>query len=142
MKNREYNDGYSYEALVNSDKGYSSFKSIRTGEDLYLHYSIIEDFNWGIMLARYETQVFEETHKMARNLVVIFAIIILIIAVYLEQILKSEKNKYWTNFVCNCTLFDARNIIDADVSYVCYINEKRYRIHHKFLGNCVASKVG
>ena len=93
LKNREYNDGYSYEALVNSDKGYSSFKSIRTGEDLYLHYSIIEDFNWGIMLARYETQVFEETHKMARNLVVIFATIILIIAVYLEQILKSEKNR-------------------------------------------------
>ena len=53
LKNREYNNGYSYEMLANSDKGYSSFKSIRTGENLYIHYSTIEDFNWGIMLARY-----------------------------------------------------------------------------------------
>jgi hypothetical protein len=67
LKDREYNDGYSYEILANSDKGYSSFKSIRTGENLYLHYSLIEDFNWGIILARYETQVFAETHKMALN---------------------------------------------------------------------------
>ena len=93
LKNREYNDGYSYEQLANSDKGYSSFKSIRTGENLYIHYSIIEDFNWGIILARYETQVFEETHKISRNLIAIFSIIILIIAIYLDLILRSEKNR-------------------------------------------------
>ena len=93
LKSREYNDGYSYEMLANSDKGYSSFKSILTGEDLYIHYSTIEDFNWGIMLARYETQVFAETHKISRNLLVVFALIILIIAIYLELILRSEKNR-------------------------------------------------
>ena len=92
LKNREYNDGYSYEQLANSDKGYSSFKSIRTGENLYIHYSTIEDFNWGIILARYETQVFAETHKISRNLIIVFSIIILIIVIYLELILKSEKN--------------------------------------------------
>ena len=93
LKDREYNDGYSYERLANSDKGYSSFKSIRTGENLYTHNSIIEDFNWGIMLARYESQVFEETRKISHNLLIIFAIIILIIAIYLELILRSEKNR-------------------------------------------------
>ena len=93
LKNREYNDGYSYEQLSNSDKGYSSFKSIRTGENLYIHYSIIEDFNWGIILARYETQVFAETHKISRNLFVIFAIIISIISIYLNLILRNEKNR-------------------------------------------------
>ncbi len=93
LKTREYNDGYSYEALVTTDKGYSSFKSIRTGEDLYIHYSTIEDFNWGIMLARYETQVFAETHKISRNFIVTFAAIILIIAIYLQFVLKSEKNR-------------------------------------------------
>ena len=74
MKNREYNDGYSYEMLANSDKGYSSFKSIRTGANLYIHYSIIEDFNWGIMLARYENQVFAETHRVSRNLLFSFSL--------------------------------------------------------------------
>lgn len=93
LKNRKYNDGYTYEMLANSDKGYSSFKSILTGEDLYIHYSTIEDFNWGIMLARYETQVFAETHKISRNLLVVFALIILIIAIYLELILRNEKNR-------------------------------------------------
>ncbi len=93
FKDREYNDGYSYEALANNDKGYSSFKSIFTGEDLYVHFSTLEDFNWGIMLARYESQVFAETHKISKNLIFIFAIIVLILSVYLEVILKSEKNR-------------------------------------------------
>ena len=93
LKNREYNDGYSYEQLVNTDNGYSSFKSIRTGENLYAHYSTIEDFNWGIMLARYESQVFEEAHKISHNLVVAFCIIILIIAIYIDLVLRSERNR-------------------------------------------------
>ena len=92
LKDRVYNDGYYYEQLENNDIGYSSFKSIRTGENLYTHYSTIEDFNWGIMLARYETQVFEDIRKISKNLVFIFILIILIITIYLELILKNEKN--------------------------------------------------
>ena len=92
LKDREYNDDYSYEQLANSDKGFSSFKSIRTGEDLYIHYSILEDFDWGILLARYETQVFAETHKISQKLILIFAIILLIIMIYLNLIMKNEKN--------------------------------------------------
>ncbi len=93
LKNREYNDDYSYEALVTTDKGYSSFKSIFTGEDLYVHYSTLEDFDWGIMLARYESQVFAESHRISRNLILTFGMIILIIAIYLQLILKSERNR-------------------------------------------------
>ena len=93
LKTREYNDDYSYEALVTTDKGYSSFKSIRTGEDLYVHYSTLEDFNWGIMLARYESQVFAESHRISRNLLITFAVMILIIAIYLQLVLKSEKDR-------------------------------------------------
>ena len=93
FKNREFKDGYSYEDFETMENGFSSFKSIFTGEDLYIHYSTLEDFDWGIMLARYETQVFQETHKISRNLIVIFGIILLIISAYLELILKSEKNR-------------------------------------------------
>ena len=66
LKNREYNKGYSYEDFINNANGYNSFKSAFTGEDLYIHYSTIENFNWGIMLARYENQVFAETHKITQ----------------------------------------------------------------------------
>jgi len=93
LESREYNDGYSYQDIVNNDKGYSSFKSIRTGEDLYIHYSTIEDFNWGIILARYESQVFKETHKISQNLLVVFSLIVLILVVYLNLMLKSEKDR-------------------------------------------------
>ncbi len=93
LKTRKYNDEYSYEALTTTDKGFTSFKSIRTGEDLYVHYSTIEDFNWGIMLARYETQVFAKTHRTSQILLFIFITIVLIIAIYLELILRSEKNR-------------------------------------------------
>jgi len=93
FKNRQYNEGYSYEELVNTDKGYSSFKSVLTGEDLYVHYSTLDDFNWGIMLARYETQVFAETHKISHNLFIFFTAIIVIMALYIELIMKNEKNR-------------------------------------------------
>ena len=93
LKNRKYNGNYTYEALVNTDKGYSSFESIRTGENLYVHYSTIEDFDWGIMLARYESQVFAATHKISKSIAIIFVLIILIISIYLELILRNEKNR-------------------------------------------------
>lgn len=93
LATREYNDGYSYEQLINSDKGYSSFKSIRTGENLYIHYSTMEEFDWGIMLARYESQVFEETHKVSQNLMLIFGIMIVIVTVYLNLMMRNEKNR-------------------------------------------------
>ena len=95
LKNRKYNDDYSYEKLVTTDKGYSSFKSIRTGEDLYIHYSTIEDFGWGIMLARYESQVFVKTHAISQNLLVSFAVMISIIVAYLFIVLKRERNRTW-----------------------------------------------
>ena len=93
FKDREFRDDYSYEKLVNTDKGYSSFKSIFTGEDLYIHYSTIEDFGWGIMLARYESQVFEETHKISQKLVLVFLTTILIMAIYLQVLMHSEKTR-------------------------------------------------
>ena len=93
LKDRKYNDGYSYEQFINTDNGFSSFKSIRTDEDLYIHYSTIEDFDWGIILARYESQVFEKTHKTSKTLIVMFAIVILIISAYLNLIINSERNR-------------------------------------------------
>ena len=90
---REYNDGYSYEELRNSDKGYSSFVSKYTGEDLYIHYSTLEDFNWGIMLARYENQVFAETHEMLLYLLQVIVLIAVVLTAYIALLLRAEKNK-------------------------------------------------
>lgn len=93
LKTRKYKDGYSYEQLASTDKGYTSFKSIHTGEDLYVHYSTLEDFNWGIMLARYETQVFAGTHTVSSLLLYTFLMMLFIIALYVYIIFKSERSR-------------------------------------------------
>ena len=93
LKTRQYNKGYSYEAMVSADKGYTSFKSKLTGENLYVHWSTMEDLNWGIMFARYESQVFEKTHIISKNLLSVFAVLALVMAVYLQLIIKGEKDR-------------------------------------------------
>lgn len=91
LENREYINGYSYEGFKRSNNGYTAYKSIYTGETLYLHYSTIEDFNWGIMLGRYESQVFNKTHRVSVMLLTTFMGMALIIAVYLLFIMNKEK---------------------------------------------------
>ena len=93
FKDRQFSEGYSYEELANGEKGFSSFKSKITGENLHIHYSTIEDFDWGIILARYDSQVFDQTHKTANRLLLVFGVIILIIVIYLQLIMKKEKNR-------------------------------------------------
>lgn len=93
LKNRKYNDGYSYEALITTDKGYTSFKSVITGEDLYVHYSTIEDYDWGIMLARYESQVFAKTEDISRTLLISFLVMIIIMCVYILILLSTEERR-------------------------------------------------
>lgn len=93
LQNRVYNDGYSYEQLITTDKGFTSFKSIRTGENLYVHYSTIEDLNWGIILARYESQVFAKTHIVSQMLTFSFLLILLVISIYVLYIMNIEKRK-------------------------------------------------
>ncbi len=93
LKNREYNKGYTYEEIMTSPNGYSSFKSIRNGQDLYIHYSTMEDFDWGIMLARYEEQVFAKTHVILGVLTVTFLAILLVIVTYVLYLMYSEKSR-------------------------------------------------
>ena len=90
---RKYNKGYSYNDFIENSNGFSSFKSKFTDENLYIHYSTIEDFGWGIMLGRYETQVFEETHKIANFLLGFFGLMVFIIVIYLFIILKKERDR-------------------------------------------------
>lgn len=92
LKQREYNEGYSYEQMINSDKGYTSFKSAYTGEDLYVHFSELENIDWKITLARYESQVFAKTHKISNILLVSFAIMIAVMILYMLLIIKKEKS--------------------------------------------------
>ncbi|MBQ2890669.1 MAG: GGDEF domain-containing protein, partial [Clostridia bacterium] len=91
LKDRQFNPGFSYDQMMKNDKGYTSFISAFTGEDLYVHYSLIDDIGWTITLARYENQVFAATHNVSRILTVSLLLIILIIILYLLIIRINEK---------------------------------------------------
>ena len=93
LNTRKYNKGYSFEEIMKKPNGYTSFKSLRTGENLYVHYSTMEDIGWGIMLARYESQVFANVHSIVRVLLTTFLITLLIIVVYVLYLMKSEKKR-------------------------------------------------
>ncbi len=94
MKDRQYNKGYSYEEMISSDKGFTSFVSAYTDENLYVHYSTIEDLGWVITLARYESQVFAKTHGISRILLMSFFAFVVIMVLYMMMIMSSEKRRH------------------------------------------------
>ncbi len=91
LKDREYNEQYSYEEMMNSNSGFASFVSAYTGEDLYVHYSKLEDLGWTITLARYESQVFAKTQVISRVLFVSFFVLITIMFLYMIVLLANER---------------------------------------------------
>ena len=99
LKDRKYNKGYSYEEFISSDKGYTSFESAFRDENLHLHYSTIDEFDWMIAMGRYDSQVFEETHGLFKVFLIVFLMILGIIILYIIIIL-ANGNKL--NSVVEC----------------------------------------
>lgn len=92
LENRKYRDGYSYEEMINSEKGYTSFQSVLKNEDLYVHFSTLEGIDWKIILARYESQVFAKVHIIS-NLLLVSITILLIMALYIVILMRNENQR-------------------------------------------------
>lgn len=90
LENRQYNDGYSYEQFISTDKGFSSFVSAYRDENTYLHYSAIEDIGWMIALARYDSQVFAQTTALTQTLFFVFFLMLIVIVVYVLALMTNE----------------------------------------------------
>lgn len=93
LKTRKFNDGHSYEELVAGEKGYSSFRSIFNHENLYAHYSSVDELGWRILLARYESQVFQSTHEISSVLFLAFFLISLAVIVLTSHLIRDEKRE-------------------------------------------------
>lgn len=91
LETRTFNDGYSYEKLMTTDKGFVSFQSAYRNENLHLHYSTMEDIGWMIAMGRYDSQVFFATHQLAGTLLIAFVMMIAIIVAYIITLVASEK---------------------------------------------------
>ncbi len=93
LKTRKYRKDFSYERMMDNDRGYTSFISAYTGEALYIHYSDIEILGWNILLARPESMVFEKTHNVSKKLFITFFIMVFIMSLYLILLMNNEKKR-------------------------------------------------
>lgn len=93
LKERKYDEGYSYEKLISEDKGYTVFKSVVWNDKLYMHYSTLEIADWKIMLARRTTHVFGKARYILRIMTTSFLFVGLVLILYFLLLLKRENTK-------------------------------------------------
>ena len=91
LKDRKYNDNYSYEKFMSSDKGFTSFESAYKNETLHLHYSTIDEFGWMIAMGRYDSQAFASTHARAMVFTLVFVVMLFIMFLYILIIITNER---------------------------------------------------
>lgn len=95
LSDREYKDGYTYEALkadIDEGKsGYSSFVSKFTDDVVYVHYSPLDISDWQIMLVEPERNVFRNAHRTRGGMLGIFAAIIVVMTLYISLMFASER---------------------------------------------------
>lgn len=111
LKDREYNEDYSYEKMMESDKGFTSFVSAYTDENLYVHYSTLEELGWMITLARYESQVFAKTRTISGILFTAFFVMVIIMFLYMLILMATEKSR---NAVMTCASEARRTLLEAN----------------------------
>ena len=92
LKDREYARGYSYEQIISSDKGFTSFKSAYRDEQAHMHFSTIEELGWIIALTRYDSNVFAEVWSLAQVLFIAFIAFLVVVGSYVTILLTSEKH--------------------------------------------------
>lgn len=110
LKNREYNKGYSYEEFRKTDKGTVAFKSAYKDENLHMHYSTIEEFDWMIAMGRYDSQVFAETHKVSKIWLLSFILMILVIALYVLILMINERK---SNAIVECASSVRKKLLET-----------------------------
>ena len=110
LHDRTFNRGYSYEEFAASAKGYSSFQSAYRDEGVLMHYSIIEELGWKIALARYDSQVYAETHTLLYKLLCVFVAMGVVMGIFSIILTKSERRK---NHVIDCASNVRKILIEA-----------------------------
>ena len=93
LKERKYDEGYSYDKLISEEKGYTVFESAVWNEKLYMHYSPLEIADWKIMLARRETHVFQKARYILSIMFTSFLFVGIVLILYFLYLFHKEKTK-------------------------------------------------
>ena len=90
LKDRQYNES-SYEQMMATENGFTSFRSAYRPENMILHYSPIYDLGWKIALARYDSQVYAQTHELTHRLSIVFSLMVIIMGAYVWILMRAER---------------------------------------------------
>lgn len=118
LKDRQYNES-SYEQMMATENGFTSFQSAYRPENMILHYSPIYDLGWKIALARYDSQVFAQTHELTHRLTILFSLMVIIISTYVWLLMREERR---INRIAE-TASDIRKILMETSEHASHIEE-------------------
>lgn len=118
LKDRQYNES-SYEQMMATENGFTSFQSAYRPENMILHYSPIYDLGWKIALARYDSQVFAQTHELTHRLTIVFSLMVIIMGTYAWLLMRAERR---VNRITE-TASDIRKILMETSEHASHIEE-------------------
>ena len=91
----ENKSGYSYDEMRKDifagGKGFCAYKSNISKVFMYTHYSPMDFGDWTIVLSMPESIVFKEAHELKNSLMLVFALVLVIMALYVTIMFVSEK---------------------------------------------------
>ena len=90
---REYDNHHNYDDFMTKESGFSSFKSTFRNEDIYVYFSSLDNINWGVILGRYESDLFKEMHIMTGAMMLALWSMLFIIIGYFLIFIRNEKKK-------------------------------------------------
>lgn len=90
---KNYEGNHPYDDFISKESGFSNFKSAFKDEDIYVYFSKLENINWGIILGRYETDLFREMHIMTKAMLLSLSAMLLILVWYFYIFVRNEKRK-------------------------------------------------
>lgn len=91
--NKEYAKDHHYRDFLTKESGFSSFKSTFNDENIYVYFSSLENVNWGIILGRYESDLFKEMQITTGAMMLALWAMLFIIIVYFLIFIRNEKKK-------------------------------------------------
>ena len=90
---REYDNHHNYDDFMTKESGFSSFKSTFRNEDIYVYFSSLDNINWGVILGRYESDLFNEMQIMTGAMMLALWSMLFIIIGYFLIFIRNEKKK-------------------------------------------------
>lgn len=89
----EYGSEHHYTDFMTKESGFSALKSTFRDDNIHVYFTSLEDINWGIILGRYDSELFGEMRIITGAMMSELLLILLIVILYFLNFIRNEKKK-------------------------------------------------